>query len=333
MIQKDLIIVGSGPAGLRAGREAQKAGIDYLIIEGGEVAQAWKNVRHDMPLLSPCHPQRDWTSISSEFPIWKLDVTRPFCVTSEFVNYLIKFYEHFNLNIIKKTYVKEVEKKNDLFVLKTLRDEYQSKYLLIATGFFGNPFIPDIEGIKSNPKVSHSHYFKSAEKYKSKRVIIVGGGNSAAEIAIELAGNSQVYLITRDNLKFFSKTKNLCHIRGISESLLLELISMELIRYISKTNIKKIEKNIIYLDNECLEADEIIFATGYRPVLELIKNNRISINNHNQFPIVQKNGESSDITNLFFGGPLAYQRLSSLFIHGFTKNITLSIAEIKKRLN
>ena len=77
-MKKDLVIIGSGPAGLRAGEIARELNIDYVIVEKGEIAQAWKTIRPEMRLLSPCHPQRDWTSLSSKFPIWKLNVNRPY---------------------------------------------------------------------------------------------------------------------------------------------------------------------------------------------------------------------------------------------------------------
>lgn len=75
-MEKELLIIGSGPAGLRAGEEAKKAGIEYLILERGEIAQSWRDIRQDMIMLSPCLPQRDWTSISEEFPIWKMEVDK-----------------------------------------------------------------------------------------------------------------------------------------------------------------------------------------------------------------------------------------------------------------
>ena len=45
MVEKDVLIIGSGPAGLRAGLEAKHSGLDYLILEKGEVAQSWRDIR------------------------------------------------------------------------------------------------------------------------------------------------------------------------------------------------------------------------------------------------------------------------------------------------
>lgn len=163
-------------------------------------------------------------------------------------------------------------------------------------------------------------------------MIVIGGGNSAAEIAIDLVGHSQVYLITRDKLEFFSKTNNLCHIRGISESLLLELIRMELIRYISDSQIHKLDKHVLYYNDDHLETQAIICATGYRPVLSHLRSLKITTEAASKFPRVCETGESPNTPDMFFGGPLGYHGPGSLFIHGFIKNVAPTIKAIKSRL-
>ena len=332
MIQeKELIIIGGGPAGLKAAEEAENWGIDYLILEKGKVGQAWRELRPEMKMLSTCHPQRDWTSLSNKFPIWKKEITRPFCSVYEFVNYLKDFCDHFNLKIKTYTKIEKIVYKNGKFILTTKKEEYHAKCLLIATGILGNPYYPDIPGLKGNPIVNHSHYFKSYRLYRSKRVVIVGGGNSAAEIALELSGYSQVYLITKSELHFFSKTQNLCHIRGISESFLLEQIRMGIIHLISNARIDKIEDYKLYIKNKTIETKAIICATGYSPVLGMLNSFNLKLYK-NKFPRVTSTGESVNIPNLYFTGPLIHNPMSNLFIHGFIKTVPITISEIHRRI-
>jgi len=331
-MEKELLIIGSGPAGLKAGKEAEKAGIDYLILERGEVAQSWRDIRQDMLMLSPCLPQRDWTSISEDFPIWKMEVNRPFCFAHEYLEYLIQFNEHFNLNIRTNSHVKSIQKNDELFEVVTNQSTYRSKYVIVASGFFGNPYIPNIPGLRGNPAVMHSHQFKSFKPFENKRVVIIGSGNSAAETAIILAGHAQVYLLSRNKLKFFSKTKNLCNIRGISESFLLELIDMEIIRHISNAKIKKVAGNVVYLENKTIEAQNIICATGYHADLSALGKIALDVDKKTRFPFITKTGESASVKNLFFAGPLAFTRLSSLLIHGFIRMVPKTITELSKRM-
>ena len=209
-ISKELIIIGAGPAGLKCAEEAQNSGLDYLIIERGEVGQAWKEIRPDMPMLSPCHPQRDWTSLSSSFPIWKLNVKRPYCNSHQFCNYLDEFNIHFKLKLKTNTEIKEVNHTGDEYILLDQNNnQYHAPIILVASGIFGNPYLPQINGLQNNPDVIHSHFYRSAEEYAGQSVMIVGAGNSAAEIAIDLTSTSMVYLVSRKDLQYFSDTQKL----------------------------------------------------------------------------------------------------------------------------
>jgi thioredoxin reductase len=229
--------------------------------------------------------------------------------------------------------VKEINYAEDgFFDIRTQTDQIRSKVVLVTTGFFGNPYIPDIPGLQDNAIVLHSHFYKNPDEYRAKRVAIIGGGNSAAEIALELSGYSQVYLLTRDKLKFFSKTRNLCDIRGISESLLLEMIRMEIIRHIEGIHVKKVENNKLIFEGGCISADSIICATGYSAVLDPVHQLNAKVNPKTKFPSVSLTNESKNIPSLFFAGPLAYHGPGSLFIHGFIKYIPDTVREINTRI-
>lgn len=332
IISKELIIVGGGPAGLKAGAEAKKQKIDYVILEKGKVADAWLNVRPDMYFLSPCHPQRDWTSLSDDFPIWKMDVRRPYCTAAEFVNYLDAYCDHFKLAVKTDTRVVDINLSDGQFsVLGNDHTEYRAPVLLIATGIFGNPFIPGVAGAKDNPYVMHSHYYRSRDDYKQQKVLIVGAGNSAAELAIDLCGHSMVYLVSRKDLQYFSDTRKLYHIRGISESFLKELISMELVRYRAFQEIKRIEENRVIFQDWSLDVHKIIFATGYHAHIDILRNFKLRVNKNN-YPEVTDSGESIQYPNLFFAGPLSYQNTTSIVLHGFINQIPGTLARISEKL-
>ncbi len=331
-IRKQLIIIGAGPAGLKAGEEAERNGLDYIILEKDKIGQSWRNLRPGMLLLSPCHPQRDWTSLSHRLPIWKYPVKRPYCTIREFVSYLEAFKNHFDLEVRTHTPVTGILPKDGGYrILCSDGTQYLTSFLVLATGVMGNPYIPPIPGIKNNPYVIHSGRYKNASRFKKKRIVVVGGGNSAAEIAIELAGYSIVHLVTRSELKYFSQTDKLYHIRGIYESYLKELIRVELIRYHPFREIERIENKTVFSSRGPLEADKIIFATGYRAHIGLLHNFNIRVDEKG-WPEVTEYGESRQYPNLYFGGPLSYQRLSSNFIHGFVRQTEKTIREIANKV-
>ena len=85
------------------------------------------------------------------------------------------------------------------------------------------PFYPEVPGIAGNPRVLHSGDFLNCMAYDRRRVLVIGGANSAAELCIELAGTAHTTMCTRGPLRYFSETGELDHIRGSSESVLKEL--------------------------------------------------------------------------------------------------------------
>ncbi|MBD3225677.1 MAG: SidA/IucD/PvdA family monooxygenase [Caldithrix sp.] len=332
VVAKEVIIVGGGPAGLKAGEMAEEYGMDYVILEQGSVGQGWKDMRPDLRFLSPCHPQRDWTSLSDRFPIWKLDVDRPYCTAKQFTRYMERFADYFKLNILEQTQANDITHDGDAFIVQTTQGlQYKAPFLVVGTGIFGNPFFPQIPGIKNNPYVMHSHQYMGYEPFKQKKVLVVGAGNSAAEVAIDLCGWSLVYLITRKDLQYFSDTKKLYHIRGISESYLKELISMEIIRYRAHQDIQKIDQNMVYFKDWKMEADKIIFATGYHANIDILRSFKLRVNKNN-YPEVSMSGESIQYPNLFFIGPLSYQTSASLVMHGFVKYIPHTMQRISEKL-
>ena len=123
----------------------------------------------------------------------------------------------------------------------------------------------------------------------------------------------------------------MCNIRGISESYLLEMIDMEIIRHISGAKIEKVEGNCVFLGNQTIEAQSIICATGYNADLGALGNTGLDVDKKTKFPFIKDTGESATIENLFFVGPLAYTKISSLLIHGFTRMVPKTIREVSKR--
>ncbi|MHB2148613.1 NAD(P)/FAD-dependent oxidoreductase [Calditrichota bacterium LG25] len=330
-INKEIIIIGGGPAGLKAAEIARQKKIDYVILERGKPGQSWSEIRPDMLMLSPCLPQRDWTSLSSKLPIWKMDVLRPYCTAAQFARYLEAYCDFFQLDVQTHQPVLSVERDAAGYVVKTKTHEYTAPILLVGTGIFGNPYFPEIPGIKDNPYVMHSHFYKDKMDFKNQRILVVGGGNSAAETAIDLVGYSLVYLVTRDELQFFSDTRKLYHIRGVYESYLKELISMEIIRYKAYQKITHVDQNVVYFKNWQLEVDKVIFATGYHGDLKVLKNFKIGVNKKN-YPDVTESGESIQYPRLFFIGPLFFLGFSTNVIHGFVKQIPKSLDKIEQLL-
>jgi thioredoxin reductase (NADPH) len=171
----DLIIVGSGPAGLVAALSAKRNGIDYLVLERGVIANTIYNYPIAKPLFS--------TSTEVELERGALShVSKP---TREEV------LAHYNTLVMREAVnirlgeeVRLIKPSGEGLIVETNLDRYESRTVLVATGGFGRQRKLNVPG-ESAQRVSYR--FVEGFPYAMKQVLVVGGGNSAAEAALFLA--------------------------------------------------------------------------------------------------------------------------------------------------
>jgi thioredoxin reductase (NADPH) len=176
MRQEECIIVGGGPCGLSAAIELKKIGIDPLIIEKGNVVNAIYNY--------PTH--QTFFSSSEKLAIGNV----PFIIEQHKPKRnqaLVYYREVVKMHDLRINRFEEVEGvfklDDDRFSVKTSKDEYKTRKVIIATGYYDHPNKLDIEG-GDLEKVYH--YFKEAHPYFDTDVAVIGGKNSAVDAAIEL---------------------------------------------------------------------------------------------------------------------------------------------------
>ncbi len=167
--------------------------------------------------------------------------------------------------------------------------------------------------------------------YDGKRVLVIGGGNSAAELAIELAGTARTTMCTRGPLRFFSESGELDHIRGSSESILKELFLFRILSLREADPVVALSGGTATFASGTRETfDWIVFATGYRPRWIPIEGGTVEIGGKG-FPAISKVGESS-LPGLFFCGSLALFNPRCAFIHGFRNYVEKVFWDIADRL-
>lgn len=317
-MRNDVVIIGGGPAGLLLASMLRQHGIRYRLIERGRAAQAWRDMRRGLMLLSPAVPGTDWTSLTLDRPIWALPGTkRPFPSREDFLCYLESYVRESRIRVEGGTLATGARRVPGGFSVDTTRGEVTGRFLVIATGGASEPVYPDIPGIADNPAVIHSHDFIDCMAYADQRILVVGGGNSAAELAIGLAGTAaSVTLCTRNPLSYFSVSGRLDDIRGSSESLLKELIKFRIVKVREADPPEAIDGGTVRFSGGDRETfDDVVCATGYRPGWLPIDGDGVRAD-ADGFPIISTTGESS-VPGLYFAGSLARFHRRCSFIHGF----------------
>jgi len=189
MSVRDLIIVGAGPSGLSAGIAAKRHGLDYQILEQGVLV----NSIYRFP------PQMVFFTTPELLEIGGLPFTTPYDKPTrpEALRYYRRVMETFDLQVAFSETVlsitPEIEEAREmgepsLFTVETrssrgVRRARQGRNVVLAIGYYDHPNILGIPG-EDLPHVHH--YYGEPHPFYRQRVVIVGGGNSAAESALEM---------------------------------------------------------------------------------------------------------------------------------------------------
>ena len=295
--QEKVIIVGAGPCGMSAAIELQKIGIDPLIIEKG-------NIVHSI-YQYPTHQTFFSSSDKLEIGDVAFVTEKPKPVRNQALSYYRTVAIRKNLRIHNFEEVKKVVKKDNLFTITTNNQwnetkEYRSKYVILATGYYGQPNMMGIKG-EELPKVSH--YFKEAHPYFRKDVAVIGGKNSAVDAAIELerAGANVTVLYRGSDYS-----------PSVKPWILPEFVSLvkhQKIELEFNANVIEITENsLTYVVNDeqkTIPNDFVFAMTGYKPDQEFLKSIGITIDVTTGRPTFSTETMETNIENAYIAGVIA----------------------------
>ncbi len=187
-------MIGAGPAGLATSAVLRKAGVDHVVLERAEhVAPAWRTHYERLHL----HTVRWLSSLPGlRFPRrygnW---VAR-----DHVVEYLERYAAHHRIQPRFGVSVERIDRAEDGWRLTTSEGEISARNVVVATGYNHTPVLPDWPGRDGfTGEVLHSKQYRNAQPYAGRDVLVVGAGNTGAEIALELteAGARRVRMAVR----------------------------------------------------------------------------------------------------------------------------------------
>jgi cation diffusion facilitator CzcD-associated flavoprotein CzcO len=187
MPDASILIVGGGPAGLSTAGALKRAGIDSLILErDGAVGERWGRRYERLHL----HTIRRFSGLA-HFPI---PAAYPKYVPKDsFAQYLRDYAKHFALDVETNCSVSRVAAEGeangsrDRFVVETNRGTRRCQVVVIASGMFGEVAPPPFQDLDTyRGRVVHASAYSSGRDFAGKRVLVVGLGNTGAEIAADL---------------------------------------------------------------------------------------------------------------------------------------------------
>jgi len=181
MRETQVVIVGASFSGLASAVCLQKQGIEYVILEKtNAVATPWRNHYERLHLHT--------TKRISNLPYKKFDsAIARYPTRQQVVAYLDDYKKEFDIRPIFDTEVRSIKRGSDHWLVQTNNGIYLSKYVVVATGPFTKPKEIHFRGMQSFPgKILHSYGYRTGRDFAGQKVLVVGFGNSACEIAIDL---------------------------------------------------------------------------------------------------------------------------------------------------
>ncbi|MFM0347277.1 ArsO family NAD(P)H-dependent flavin-containing monooxygenase [Paraburkholderia sp. RL17-347-BIC-D] len=180
--QIDVAIVGGGQSALAVSYFLRRAGIGYVVLDdqpapGGAWQHAWDSLR----LFSPAQ----WSSL----PGWLMpSPPEQYPSRDHVIRYLTEYEKRYEIPVQRPVDVASVSRRDTGLLLSTDKDEWLAKAVISATGTWGRPYIPDYPGHGSfEGEQLHSAHYRNPDTFYGKDVLVVGGGNSGAQILAELS--------------------------------------------------------------------------------------------------------------------------------------------------
>jgi putative flavoprotein involved in K+ transport len=189
-----VVIVGGGPAGLAVAACVRRRDIDSVVLDAGSsVGESWRNRYERLHLHTPrLQSGMPGYPIPRRFGRWvgKDDVA----------TYLTEYATHHGIEPEHNVTVDRIDIKDGAFLVSTNKGPRQTANVVMATGYMRVPSMPLWPGLDSyQGEVVHAATYRSDEPFRDKRVLVVGTGNTGAEIATDLAeqGAAHVWLAYR----------------------------------------------------------------------------------------------------------------------------------------
>jgi len=314
----DVCIIGAGPIGICCAIEAKKNNLSYIIIDRGCLVNSLYNYPKNMTFFSTSDKLEigDVPFISHN--------SKP--TKSEALEYYRRVVSSWDLKINLYEEVTDIIKE-EKFIIKTSKGEYNSDKVIISTGFYD---IPYKLGVSGEDLLKVKHYYDEPHPYFGMRVAVVGAANSAVDVALETyrKGAKEVTMIIRepslsDSVKYWVKPDVENRIEEGS------------IKSYFNSNITKIEEDKIFISTpdgeKILDNDFVLAMTGYQPDFSFLKKLGIELGNDEyKTPVHNPDTMETNIEGIYLAGVICGGlKTNKWFIENSRNHASIIFSNIK----
>jgi putative flavoprotein involved in K+ transport len=285
-----VIVVGGGQSGLAAARVLSELGVPALVLEASDrPVGSWPRYYDSLRLFSPAEyssmPGMPFPGVPDRYP-----------GRDEVATYLEQYAAGLPIEIRTSTRVETIHREGREFIVVTAEGQsLRTSGIVAASGSFSNPYRPTLTGEDGfTGELLHVADYRSPAPYIGRRVIVVGAGDSAAQVAVELSSVACVTLAARHPVRFMPQRvggkdvhywlretgfdglpaawlSTIVHGSVVTDSVGLERALAEG-RLDQRPMFVALDGNrVVWSDGQCEPVDAIILATGYRPSLGYLR--------------------------------------------------------------
>ncbi|MFL1901219.1 ArsO family NAD(P)H-dependent flavin-containing monooxygenase [Streptomyces tauricus] len=282
-----VVIIGGGQSGLAAGYHLRRQGVDFVILDAqASPGGAWQHAWDSLHLFSP--------AAFSSLP-GRLMPTQPgeeYPTAGHVVAYLRAYEDRYELPVQRPVRVLGVHEDGRHLRVDTDSGTWHARAVISATGTWWRPFLPAVPGREDfEGRQLHTVSYQGPQDFAGRRVIVVGGGNSGAQIAADLAYDTELTWVTQRPPRFLADDIDgralfdaaTARRRALDEgrtdsggvAALGDIVAVPPVRVARDAGLLKTSPMFVRLDRDGVVwadgtralADAVIWCTGFRPAL------------------------------------------------------------------
>ncbi|MFI9565359.1 MULTISPECIES: ArsO family NAD(P)H-dependent flavin-containing monooxygenase [Streptomyces] len=195
-----VVVIGGGQAGLAAGYHLRRLGVDFVILDAQSTpGGAWQHAWESLHLFSPAA----YSSLPGRPMPVQAGQTYP--DADHVVGYLTEYERRYDLPVHRPVRVTGVHRDGAFLRVETDGGVWRARVVISATGTWWRPFLPAVPGREDfRGRQLHTVEYRSPRDLAGQRIVLVGGGNSGAQIAADLAYETELTWVTQRPPRFLA---------------------------------------------------------------------------------------------------------------------------------
>lgn len=297
MKKVDLIVIGAGPTGIGCAVEARLKNKEVLLLEkSGNICQTLMQFYKDGKRVDKAYKGCEGTNYG-HIPFE--DGTKE--STIEILQNALK--EH-NIEPVFGSEVESVKNENGIFKVSTSGGVYECENIIIAIGRMGKPNKPDYKLPSSLNKIIN---FNANSVQGGEKILVIGGGNSAAEYAVDLASTNEVSLCYRR--KEFTRLNDI-NLKDLTEAGNSGRVKLKLGVDIESVEDEGSKAKVSFNDGTSELYDRLIYAIGGSTPLDFLQKCGVEVDDKG-VPLMDEN-KQSNVKGIFVAGDIATKNGASI---------------------